>query len=52
MMIKEIKYMNWSVVRDSVKQYFYHTLIYEGEYNDGGKNEKGKEYSEKGELIF
>ena len=27
-------------------------MIYEGEFKDGKRNGKGKEYNEKGELIF
>ena len=32
--------------------YFYGKLIFEGEYLNGEKNGKGKEYDELGTLIF
>ena len=35
-----------------VKEYFLKTLRFEGEYLNGLKNGKGKEYDYKGDLLF
>ena len=35
-----------------IKEYMYGELIFEGEYLNGEKNGKGKEYNRIGELVF
>ena len=36
----------------NVKEYYYHKLIFEGEYLNGKRNDKGKEYYNKCKLKF
>ena len=35
-----------------IKEYYSNKLKYEGEYQNGSRNGKGKEYNDKGELEF
>ena len=38
--------------KGNIREYYFNSLKFEGEYSDGNLNGKGKEYNKNGQLIF